>query len=206
MERATTNSKLRSKQGPEQLVVGRVNAGVTSRSCEEGWPSRFQAPLRPALTPSDDEQHCATDVHSQRARALLPRTAPVRGQGTWVHSHGLHCPHTPSPAVQVLKAEHFDESNTTTGIVGPHYRVHYKGWKQTWDEWVPPARLVKWTDTNLTLQKNLQAQTPGAAATKPKEHKGQPKVQRKDTATTARGLKRGRAEVRAPSLFFVRLA
>lgn len=32
---------------------------------------------------------------------------------------------------KVLKMEHWDESNTKTGAVGPHYFVHYKGWKQT---------------------------------------------------------------------------
>lgn len=102
----------------------------------------------------------------------------------------------------MLKVEQWDESNTHTGALGPHYRIHYKGWKQSWDEWVPPTRLLKWTDTNLAMQKSLQAQTPGAAPTKPKEHHkgGQPKFQRKDTITTARGLKRGRAEVRFLSL------
>ena len=62
-----------------------------------------------------------------------------------------------------------------------------------------PARLLKWTDTNLALQKSLQAQTPGAAPTKPKVEKGQPKMQRKETTTTGRSLKRGRAEVRRVS-------
>ena len=37
---------------------------------------------------------------------------------------------------KVLKTDTWDESNTQTGIVGPHYYVHYKGWKQTF---VPSA-------------------------------------------------------------------
>lgn len=32
---------------------------------------------------------------------------------------------------KVLKAESWDETNTKTGAVGPHFYVHYKGWKQT---------------------------------------------------------------------------
>ena len=32
---------------------------------------------------------------------------------------------------KVLKTDTWDESNTQSGIVGPHYYVHYKGWKQT---------------------------------------------------------------------------
>lgn len=30
-----------------------------------------------------------------------------------------------------MKVKVFDETNTVTGIVGAHYLVHYKGWKQT---------------------------------------------------------------------------
>jgi hypothetical protein len=32
---------------------------------------------------------------------------------------------------KVLKAENWDETTTRTGLVGQHYLVHYKGWKQT---------------------------------------------------------------------------
>jgi len=40
---------------------------------------------------------------------------------------------------------------------GPHYYVHYKGWKQTWDEWVPESRVLKYNDTNLKRQTELKA-------------------------------------------------
>ena len=32
---------------------------------------------------------------------------------------------------KILKAEVWDERTTQTGVVGAHYYVHYKGWKQT---------------------------------------------------------------------------
>ncbi|KAI0791376.1 MRG-domain-containing protein [Abortiporus biennis] len=71
---------------------------------------------------------------------------------------------------KVLKVENWDETNAKIpgqGNVGPHYFVHYKGWKQTWDEWVHPSRLLKLNDTNIGLQKSLQqvntASTAGAA-------------------------------------------
>jgi hypothetical protein len=32
---------------------------------------------------------------------------------------------------QILLAENWTESNTLLGTVGPHYFIHYKGWKQT---------------------------------------------------------------------------
>ncbi|KIO27401.1 hypothetical protein M407DRAFT_191103 [Tulasnella calospora MUT 4182] len=59
---------------------------------------------------------------------------------------------------KVLKTAYWDETTTKTGTIGEHYFVHYKGWKQTWDEWVPSSRLLKLNDTNLALQKSLMAQ------------------------------------------------
>jgi len=40
---------------------------------------------------------------------------------------------------------------------GPHYYVHYKGWKQKWDEWVPESRVMKYNDVNLKRQAELKA-------------------------------------------------
>ncbi|KAF2214604.1 hypothetical protein CERZMDRAFT_110225 [Cercospora zeae-maydis SCOH1-5] len=39
---------------------------------------------------------------------------------------------------------------------GHKYRVHYKGWKNTWDDWVPQERLRKFTDENKELAQNLK--------------------------------------------------
>ncbi|MBW0515892.1 hypothetical protein O181_055607 [Austropuccinia psidii MF-1] len=38
---------------------------------------------------------------------------------------------------------------------GPEYWVHYKGWKQSWDEWVPESRLLKFSEENLRKQREL---------------------------------------------------
>ncbi|KAJ7471802.1 MRG-domain-containing protein [Mycena latifolia] len=57
-----------------------------------------------------------------------------------------------------------DEKNTITGKEGTHYFVHYKGWKTTWDEWVPAARLLKDNEVNRALQKSLQKDAPATAA------------------------------------------
>ncbi|KAF9447084.1 MRG-domain-containing protein [Macrolepiota fuliginosa MF-IS2] len=48
-----------------------------------------------------------------------------------------------------------DETTAPSGVPGPYYFVHYKGWKQTWDEWVPVLRLLKFNEQNLALQKSL---------------------------------------------------
>ncbi|KAL1305134.1 hypothetical protein AAFC00_002059 [Neodothiora populina] len=40
---------------------------------------------------------------------------------------------------------------------GPwQYKVHYKGWKNTWDDWVPQDRLRKHSDENIELARNLR--------------------------------------------------
>ncbi|KAF8130690.1 MRG-domain-containing protein [Boletus edulis] len=65
---------------------------------------------------------------------------------------------------KVTKTEMWDETNTKLAGVGPHFFVHYKGWKQTWDEWVPVARLLKFNETNAALQKALSSQASQAAS------------------------------------------
>ncbi|CAO3658645.1 unnamed protein product [Umbelopsis ramanniana] len=50
---------------------------------------------------------------------------------------------------KVLQSDH-------VATKGFQYFIHYKGWKQTWDEWVPESRVLKWTDANLEKQKTLR--------------------------------------------------
>ncbi|TIB71451.1 MRG-domain-containing protein [Wallemia mellicola] len=79
-----------------------------------------------------------------------------------------------------------------TGEDQPAYFVHYKGWKQTWDEWVPESRMHKNTPENRQKQKSLkesimkkkqppsstQSAGAGAQRNKPKSG-GQPENSRK---------------------------
>ncbi|PHZ10794.1 MRG-domain-containing protein [Rhizopus microsporus ATCC 52813] len=46
--------------------------------------------------------------------------------------------------------------NEDPELQGPYYFVHYKGWKRTWDEWVPETRLLKWCDENIKMQLRLR--------------------------------------------------
>ncbi|OZJ04196.1 hypothetical protein BZG36_02180 [Bifiguratus adelaidae] len=57
---------------------------------------------------------------------------------------------------KVLKAENWEEKDSETGETGPHYYVHYKGWKQSWDEWVPESRALKFNEANLSRQQQLR--------------------------------------------------
>lgn len=47
-------------------------------------------------------------------------------------------------------------SDPTDKKSAPQYLVHYKGWKNTWDDWVPQDRLRKLNDENRELAKNLK--------------------------------------------------
>ncbi|EXJ92380.1 hypothetical protein A1O3_00930 [Capronia epimyces CBS 606.96] len=75
---------------------------------------------------------------------------------------------------KVLDVRRQDAKDKTS----PHeYRVHYKGWKNTWDDWVPQDRLRKLTDDNRELAANLRRELTASA----------PKVVPKSTTKTRRG-------------------
>ena len=96
---------------------------------------------------------------------------------TFTQNERVLCYHGPMIyEAKILKIDNWDETSTRTGSIGPHFFVHYKGWKQTrvpftlqldarflifqgncrWDEWVPAARLLKYNETNLELAKTLK--------------------------------------------------
>ncbi|RKP02219.1 hypothetical protein CXG81DRAFT_11056 [Caulochytrium protostelioides] len=56
---------------------------------------------------------------------------------------------------KVLDAD-LNEDLKTSDVPGPQFFVHYKGWKQKWDEWVPLDRVLKWNDANLKRQADLR--------------------------------------------------
>ncbi|KAK0740536.1 MRG-domain-containing protein [Schizothecium vesticola] len=41
---------------------------------------------------------------------------------------------------------------------GWRYKIHYKGWKSSWDDWVPADRVRKFTDENKDLAAQLLSQ------------------------------------------------
>ncbi|GAA5798082.1 MRG-domain-containing protein [Helicostylum pulchrum] len=54
---------------------------------------------------------------------------------------------------KILRREKKDEDEQDQEY---RYFVHYKGWKQTWDEWVSEHRVLRYTDDNLQKQKQLK--------------------------------------------------
>ena len=108
---------------------------------------------------------------------------------TFTQNERVLCYHGPMIyEAKILKIDNWDESTTKSGSLGPHFFVHYKGWKQTrvsvtlprnnaqflisycrWDEWVPAARLLKYNETNLELAKTLK--NASTASTSKSAHK-----------------------------------
>lgn len=37
----------------------------------------------------------------------------------------------------------------------PKYFIHYHGWNKNWDEWVPEARMLKFSEKNCAIQKDM---------------------------------------------------
>ncbi|KAJ4492676.1 MRG-domain-containing protein [Lentinula edodes] len=56
---------------------------------------------------------------------------------------------------KILKIRNFTPEDTENGEIGPNFLVHYKGWKQTWDEWVTEQRILKLDEAGIAKQKAL---------------------------------------------------
>lgn len=62
---------------------------------------------------------------------------------TFASNERVLCYHGPLIyEAKVLKTMMVDEASTTTGVTGPHYFVHYKGWKQTCVSLLSPSTRV----------------------------------------------------------------
>ncbi|GAA6036914.1 hypothetical protein JCM8097_006351 [Rhodosporidiobolus ruineniae] len=102
---------------------------------------------------------------------------------------------------KILKAEFWEKGKNKSGQTGPHYFVHYKGWKVTWDEWVPEERLNKYNEEGIRKQKALVEAQRARDAAERAAAKAAEAAQRDAAgrpggagAGTARGQKRGRDE------------
>ncbi|KAF9390557.1 Esa1p-associated factor [Podila verticillata] len=89
------------------------------------------------------------------------------------------------------------------GEEGPCYLVHYRGWKQTWDEWVPESRALKLNEANLAKQASLKESYPGKKKTVPKtststESSDRGKKRAKDTSVDKEEDFTKRPEIKVP--------
>ncbi|KAJ3324311.1 Kanadaptin [Boothiomyces sp. JEL0866] len=70
---------------------------------------------------------------------------------------------------------------------GAYYFIHYKGWKPSWDEWVPEERIFKFTEENKQRQLELRASMTA------KQHKAP--AEKKIIDTAAKDRKRRRESI-----------
>ncbi|KAH8826806.1 MRG-domain-containing protein [Flagelloscypha sp. PMI_526] len=75
-----------------------------------------------------------------------------------------------------------------SGALGYHYKVHYKGWKSSWDEYVHFSRLLKFTEENLAEQKRLRQNQQAVAQPKGGKYA---KDKKPTTSSTGGNLPRG---------------
>ena len=58
---------------------------------------------------------------------------------TYLPNERVLCYHGPLIyEAKVMKVKVFEDNNIVVPAVGPHYLVHYKGWKQTWVQFLTP--------------------------------------------------------------------
>ncbi|KAL6238155.1 chromatin modification-related protein eaf3 [Aspergillus navahoensis] len=95
------------------------------------------------------------------------------------------------------------------------YLVHYKGWKNTWDDWVPQDRLRKFTEENRELATTLRREAEAAlrqkstkASVKKKggsDHSSARGSEERQTSVPGRGTKRARDnDVEKEEHFYIR--
>jgi mortality factor 4-like protein 1 len=64
---------------------------------------------------------------------------------------------------------------------GPHYMVHYQGWKKTWDEWVTEERMLKDTAENRRKAEDMKrAEAGGKRRVKKDDAEEKPKKAKKE--------------------------
>ncbi|KAI8907192.1 MRG-domain-containing protein [Gorgonomyces haynaldii] len=94
----------------------------------------------------------------------------------------FHGPLMYEAKVRSLTIEYW--SGRPDGLEGHFYFVHYRGWKQSWDEWVSEERVMKYSPENLVKQQELRSTQTARKVAKIPEKKPTaeaPKKRRRDS-------------------------
>ncbi|KFY23484.1 hypothetical protein V493_05837 [Pseudogymnoascus sp. VKM F-4281 (FW-2241)] len=98
--------------------------------------------------------------------------APAKASAPFAKDERVLCFHHE----MLYEAKVLDSRSTDTGSW--QYKIHYKGWKNTWDDWVPQDRVRKFTEENKQLAAQLHEQMkalqgkPAPSASKAAKSKG----------------------------------
>jgi len=71
-----------------------------------------------------------------------------KAEDAWKAGEKILCFH--GPLIYEAKIQNIEVLN---GVY--RYFIHYRGWNKNWDEWVPQARMLKFTEKNSSIQKDL---------------------------------------------------
>eukprot|EP00088_Acartia_fossae_P005835 TRINITY_DN1263_c0_g1_i4.p1 TRINITY_DN1263_c0_g1~~TRINITY_DN1263_c0_g1_i4.p1 ORF type:complete len:374 (-),score=85.70 TRINITY_DN1263_c0_g1_i4:182-1303(-) len=69
-------------------------------------------------------------------------------ESSWSSGERILCFH--GPLIYEAKIQNIEVQNGA-----PKYFIHYHGWNKNWDEWVPVARMLKYSEKNCAIQKDL---------------------------------------------------
>ncbi|KAJ4333340.1 Esa1p-associated factor [Ascochyta clinopodiicola] len=118
--------------------------------------------------------------------------APASAEASYRKDEKVFCFHHEllyEAKVTDVKPNEGDDKKT-----GFQYKVHYKGWKNTWDDWVPEDRLRKLTTENRELANNLRHEMLQAQ----RAARAQPLPTKKKAQGSARGSEERQTSVSAP--------
>merc|ERR1711860_367429 len=69
-------------------------------------------------------------------------------QPRFLEGEKIFCFH--GPLIYEAKIQKVESKNKQT-----KYFIHYHGWNKNWDEWVPEARMLKYTEMNKEKKRDL---------------------------------------------------
>jgi len=95
---------------------------------------------------------------------------------------------------KVIKAEEKPDFN---GKMSPRYLTHYNGWNKSWDEWLAPDRMMKYTPENLERQATLIAKAKKDKKKNPRVADSQKGANKGDNESSSK-RRRGAAAAEVP--------
>ena len=112
-------------------------------------------PLEPTATEAASKENCDTkELIKEEASAedesgkVVTEPEPEKVAEKWKEGEKILCFH--GPLIYEAKIQQVEIQNSI-----PKYFIHYRGWNMKWDEWVPEARMLKFCDANVDIQKDL---------------------------------------------------
>jgi len=85
---------------------------------------------------------------STKSKEELSKSTEVVEEPKWKTGEKILCFH--GPLIYEAKIQNTELQNKVW-----KYFIHYHGWNKNWDEWVPEARMLKHSEKNCAIQKDL---------------------------------------------------